>query len=445
MKDEQKDIRERVTKLDAKIDELAKKSDAKAQELAASFRARRDQAKAKLAKGESLGALARSRRQMTSESADLRTHTSAHTGRRNPSARSCVLPGMRALLFALVPTLWASTAFAQYNKQAGKSKVEAEDSAPAPAPTAPMTSAPDRGGNGTSKSVDKDTTDPKMRSKPQQIARDTYGNAQGATYDLAVDGAFDGQTIVIIDYYSFQYSQDFSGPKNAVKEKGFSMLRYNQAPSLTEFSHLLEKANQFWLISSCDNTVHLSPEHQKLVKLFFEEGRGVYLWGDNDPCNADADALAKMLVDARVTGDLPGDQTVKISAGSGKPGMVKDHLLSTGVETVYEGITVATVKPAGAMTPVIWGSAGNLVAAAYEKNGRRLIVDGGFTRLSYKWDTAGTGRYIKNAAAWLANWEKFGDQVLATDLRKKKPQAQVAPNQQQQPKQPKKPDDGRWY
>jgi hypothetical protein len=189
--------------------------------------------------------------------------------------------------------------------------------------------------------------------------------------------------------------------------------------------------------------LHLSKEHQKLVKLFFEEGRGVYLWGDNDPCNADADALAKMLVDARVTGDLPGDQTVSISKGPGKPGMVKNHLLSTGVETVYEGITVATVKPAGVMTPVIWGSAGNLVAAAYENHGRRLIVDGGFTRLSYKWDTAGTGRYIKNAAAWLANWEKFGDQVLAADLKKqtKKGSAPVAPNQ----KQSKKPDDNLWY
>lgn len=347
---------------------------------------------------------------------------------------------MRSLLFALVSMLSATTAFAQYNQQAGRSKVEAE-AAPAPsASDAPKSRM--RDDTTGSRSQDKVNKGPTTQPRPQQIARDSYGNAQGGQYDLAVDGAFDGQTIVIVDYYSFQYSQDFSGPKNAVKEKGFSMLRYNQAPPIEEFSRLLEKANQFWLISSCDNTVHLSAEHQKLVKLFFEEGRGVYLWGDNDPCNADADALAKLLVDARVIGDLPGDQTVKISSGSGKPGMVKDHLLSTGVENVYEGITVATVKPAGAMTPVIWGSAGNLVAAAYEKHGRRLILDGGFTRLSYKWDTAGTGRYIKNAAAWLANWEKFGNQVLATDFQKK-PKARIAPNQQQTKK--KSTDDGRWY
>jgi hypothetical protein len=345
---------------------------------------------------------------------------------------------MRSLLL-VIPALWATTASAQYNRQAGKSVVE---DAPAAAPTSPRKDLDRNAEKGDATSLG--GTGRGTAPKSQQIARDSYGNAQGATYDLAVDGAFSGQTIVIVDYYSFQHNQDFSGPTRAVEEKGFSMRRYNQAPPIADFTRILEKANQFWLISSCDNTVHLSAAHQKAVKAFFDEGRGVYLWGDNDPCNADADALAKMLVDARVTGDLPGDRTVRISSGAGKAGMVKDHLLSTGVETVYEGITVATVKPAGVMTPVIWGSAGNLVTAAYEKNGRRLIVDGGFTRLSYKWDTAGTGRYIRNAAAWLANWEKFGNQVLATDFQKQPAKKPVAPNQQQ-PRNPKSPDDGRWY
>ena len=41
-----------------------------------------------------------------------------------------------------------------------------------------------------------------------------------------------------------------------------------------------------------------------------------------------------------------------------------------------------------------------------------------FTRLYVKWDTAGTGRYVKNAAAWLVNVERFGDSVVASQLRK---------------------------
>lgn len=62
-----------------------------------------------------------------------------------------------------------------------------------------------------------------------------------------------------------------------------------------------------------------------------------------------------------------------------------------------------------ALTPLIHGSAGNVVAAIYDKDNKRAIMDGGFTRLFYKWESAGTARYIKNAAAWLANHERFGD------------------------------------
>ncbi len=289
-------------------------------------------------------------------------------------------------------------ALAQYTPQAGKSVA-------APEPSAVEV-------------VDRDTGQMRTEMRERPAARDDHGNAQGARYDLAVDGAFDGQTILIVDYYSDAHGQDFSGPKNAVREKGFSMVRYNMAPSPAELRKLLGKANQFWLISSCDSTVHLTAEHHRAIKEFFDAGHGVYLWGDNDPCNADADKLAAMLVDARVQGNLMGDQTVGLSRKPGAPGVVRDHLLSTGVEYVYEGITVATVTPAGPMTPVIYGSAGNLVTAAYEKGGKRLLVDGGFTRLSYKWNTAGTGRYIKNAAAWLANHERFGDQVVADRFKK---------------------------
>jgi hypothetical protein len=250
---------------------------------------------------------------------------------------------------------------------------------------------------------------------PKPAPRDSYGNAAGAQYDLAVDGAFDGQTVFVVDLYR----QDFSRATEAIRKKGFSVVRYQNVPPLAEFKAALEKSNQFWIIASCDDQVHLTKEHQAAVKKFFDAGHGVYLWGDNDPCNADADSLASMLIDARVKGDLYGDQVVGRSEGAGKPGVVRDHLLSTGVENIYEGITVATVKPAGAMTPVIYGSAGNLVTAAFESSHKRLIVDGGFTRLSNNWDSAGTGRYVMNAAAWLANYERFGDEVVAGQFKKR--------------------------
>lgn len=299
-------------------------------------------------------------------------------------------------LSLLLLTLCCSlNAFAQYNSLAGHN-------APAAAPV----------------SVEKTLDDGRVVKETvvKQAPRDGYGNAAGAQYDLAVDGAFDGQTVLVIDLYQ----QDFSRAAEAIKKKGFSVVRFKEAPPLKQFEEALAKSNQFWIIASCDNSVHLSKAHQQAVKKFFDAGHGVYLWGDNDPCNADADSLATMLIDARVTGNLYGDQVVGRSEGPGKAGVAREHLLSTGVENIYEGITVATVQPAGAMTPVIYGSAGNLVTAAFEAHGKRLIVDGGFTRLSNKWDSAGTGRYVMNAAAWLANYEKFGNEVVAAGFKKAK-------------------------
>lgn len=71
-----------------------------------------------------------------------------------------------------------------------------------------------------------------------------------------------------------------------------------------------------------------------------------------------------------------------------------------------------------ALTPLLYGSAGNLVTAFFDHQGRRAILDGGFTRLYINWDTAGTARYVKNAAAWLVNYERFGNSVVADKYRK---------------------------
>ncbi len=114
-----------------------------------------------------------------------------------------------------------------------------------------------------------------------------------------------------------------------------------------------------------------------------------------------------------MSGNLIGDQVVGLQPEQRAPGILPNHLLSTGLENVYEGITIATIQPNQTLKPLIYGSAGNLVAAFYDRDGKRAIFDGGFTRLYNKWHTAGTPRYIKNAAAWLVNVERFGDQVTA--------------------------------
>jgi hypothetical protein len=237
----------------------------------------------------------------------------------------------------------------------------------------------------------------------KQVPRDSYGNAKGNMYDLAVDGAFSGQTILVLQLYS-EASFDFKAPEKALKEKGFGVYRYiNNPPDAARLKKDLTQSCQLWIIS--DSYSKLNEDHLKVIKEFFDAGHGIYIWGDNDPYYADANKVADYLFKGEMTGNLMGDHAVGLQTDSLSVGVRRNHLITTGIENVYEGITIATISQNKFLKPLIYGSEGNLVTAVYEKDGKRAILDGGFTRLYYKWETAGTDRYVKNAAAWLVNLE----------------------------------------
>nr|WP_249344734.1 hypothetical protein [Corallococcus exiguus] len=286
----------------------------------------------------------------------------------------------------------ATPALAQYNQVAGEN--------------APMESV--------RRVVTKNDGSQELRETVRPAPRDGFGNAKGNQNDLAVDGAFEGQTVAVLQFYTQDF--DFSLPKAALKEKGFSVYRWvNSAPDPKELRKALQKACQLWIIS--DETQHLTPEHVKVIKEFFDAGHGVYIWGDNSPYYADANVVGQALLGTVMVGNIIGDQTVGLRKDGEGPGLLRRHLLTTGLEYLYEGITIATIQPSQQLTPLLHGSAGNLVAAFYDNGGKRAIFDGGFTRLYNKWDTAGTARYVKNAAAWLTNVERFGNAVVRADLR----------------------------
>jgi len=251
----------------------------------------------------------------------------------------------------------------------------------------------------------------KGKSKIDTAEKDEFGNARGSKYDLGKDGAFEGLQIAVLQLYRF----NFSAPEAALKVKGFSIVRWqNQPPSPEELKRVLDESCQLWVIS--DERQKLNDKHIAVIKEFFDSGHGVYLWGDNVPYYVDANRVGRALINAEMNGDVRGNRTVGIRQNNRGAGVVPDHLISTGVETVYEGSSIATVQ-GDSISPLIYGSAGNLVVGVYEREERRLIIDGGFTRLYYKWDTAGTGRYVKNAAAWLVNYERFGDHLFEVNDR----------------------------
>ena len=242
-------------------------------------------------------------------------------------------------------------------------------------------------------------------------ARDKFGNAKGGRFDLARDGAFTGKKVAVVQLYTGE-GFDFSLPLAALKEKGFEVLRWTAWPAADELKRALEGCCQCWVISGCTQTV--TKAHVDVLRDFFKQGRGLYIWGDNDPYYADANVLTQALFGAKMSGNEMGCKCVtEKKAGAPGAGFVP-HLITTGIEKLYEGETIATVEPnqpPKRLTPLVCGSAGNVVTAVWDGMGQRCVVDGGFTRLWCGWDTAGSARFVKNVAAWLANAERFGAKV----------------------------------
>lgn len=228
---------------------------------------------------------------------------------------------------------------------------------------------------------------------------DQYGNAHGSEFDLIEDGSIIEATVLILNLYS---GADLSQPKAALERKGFEVIELKGDSQLAD---ALADAAELWVIS--DSVQRLSPSSLDAIESFFHEGRGLYIWGDNDPYFVDANMILQRLFKASMFGNSPGDQVVTLRAAEGSSGLIPGHLVTTGLVNVYEGITIAEVPATELLYPLIYGSNGKVVAAYHDHKGCRAIVDGGFTRLYHKWESAGTDRYIVNAAAWLLNVERF--------------------------------------
>ncbi len=241
-------------------------------------------------------------------------------------------------------------------------------------------------------------------SDNKQVVRDRYGNLIGATYDLCPDYAFKGDNIAVLHLYTGE-GFDFNLPKAALEKKGFSLIIWrNSPPPIEEFKQVLDKSSQLWIVST--QSVLLNADYLHEIKLFFEAGKGVFIWGDNEPFYADANYVAEHLFNGKMSGNVNGDKCVEIQKEPNKAGLRKNHLITTGIKKLYEGITIATIADNTDLEPLVYGSANNIVMAVYNKNGNRAIMDGGVSRLFCNWDTAGTARYVFNAATWLVNVER---------------------------------------
>ncbi|RFZ90006.1 hypothetical protein D0C36_23550 [Mucilaginibacter conchicola] len=234
------------------------------------------------------------------------------------------------------------------------------------------------------------------------VERDRFGNFKGDEYDLARDYALTGKTIGILHLYTGE-GFDFTLPRGALTKKGFDLIYWKDLPpDASILKKELQRCCQLWVIS--DEIKKLDSDHLQVIYEFFHQGRGLYIWGDNDPFFADANQITNSLFQTSLNGDYHGDQVLGLKSESGKSGLIPNHPIFTGIEHLYEGITVSALKlNLGSLRPLLLGSDKEVVAGYFDSGGKRAVVDGGFTRLYCNWDSAGTARFVVNAAAWLVN------------------------------------------
>ena len=240
---------------------------------------------------------------------------------------------------------------------------------------------------------------------------DRFGNPQGSQYDLAKDGAFKGYKIVVVDLSRMHFMLQ-NIPKTALEKKGFTVTIFDgYSKRLFPYEYVKELLNekcQLWIISG-ENCL-MSQNDYTLVYNHFNRGGGVYFWSDNDPLFADSNVMLSHLFNTHMSGEYMADHVHSNQKNPLSPGIIKDHYITTGIQNFYEGITISNVIIRKGLKPLVYSSDGLIVTAYYDSEGKKCLIDGGWTRLynEYFNKAAGTERFVVNCAAWLANIERFG-------------------------------------
>jgi hypothetical protein len=237
------------------------------------------------------------------------------------------------------------------------------------------------------------------------------GNEERQEYDLGKDGAFNDFSVLVgCFYYEIPASWDRNAGK-ALAQKGF---RVTFTKDERDFIHQLKsKENNFdvtWIISSSSST--LSAEEQKdfisAVLNFHRSGRGLFIYGDNDPWYLHANWILPEIAGTRLVGNTPGQRV--LGYGNGKvPGEFDaENLIFAGINYLFEGITICYPESEGKLTHLATSSDGKPCISFMESTPEhgRVLVDNGFTKLYLQWDGAGQARYVVNGTVYLVDVER---------------------------------------
>jgi hypothetical protein len=253
---------------------------------------------------------------------------------------------------------------------------------------------------------------------------DEYGNPRGHAFDLGggdEDRVRGEKILLYIVYQGDEENTNFrtaSHLQQTVAERGLQMdVRLAPATGNSDLTEtLLSTYSQLWYISSNRRT--LSDQQVQMITRYVRAGNGLAIWADNEPYYVDANLLATSLIGTSFSGDKMADQ-ILVPGPKLAPGYFIEHALTQGVNNLYEGITICTIKPMSGVTVLGQSHDGQLCLGCFEQDNQRIVLDTGFTKLFRDrfQKSAGIARYLCNIAFWLARGSRSVEYKLLTPGR----------------------------
>jgi hypothetical protein len=162
----------------------------------------------------------------------------------------------------------------------------------------------------------------------------------------------------------------------------------------------------------------LNEQAYKAIEKFIQAGKGVCLLSDDEPFVVESNELAKRLYAVAVKGNYIADKIAYVRERNLTPDEIRkfkgqyevaDHPLLTGVNFLYEGITISNVGKSDKLEVALKASDGQPLIAISNVPGQRVVIDCAFTqfchgpteRTSYILKSAGAIQLAQNIAAYL--------------------------------------------
>ena len=242
--------------------------------------------------------------------------------------------------------------------------------------------------------------------KPPAAKLDRHGNPAGAEHDLVADGALRSERILIVTFTAKTELDDSPLP-SALSAKGCEVERTRAPlPPLAAWKEQLTRATQLWLFASKEPGLLPAGYLNAIVERWKAGHLALYIAGDNEPYIVEANALLKKIApDAMLAGNDPGGAELHSTEGGAESvGFDAKSPLFHGINHIFEGSTVSSLRGAGFTSACTHTGGGTLLGTIDKPGCSRVVLDCGFTRwLAHYWDNAGAPRLAVNIAGWLAS------------------------------------------